>query len=208
MLSNIKIKICGQNNPAIINHCLDLNINYQGLIFYKKSPRFIDTDTLAILNQYFKSFRSRFVGVFVNPTIDEIKSKLTIFDFDTIQLHGEESQDFINEVKNNFKKKIYKSISPEDFKITNLVNVDQFLIEAKPTSNQMPGGNNNTWEWSEFQNTKKLPYILSGGLNVTNIKKAIGLTGADFVDINSGVEEQPGEKSLTLIDGIISSIYN
>jgi len=105
MLSNIKIKICGQNNPAIINHCLDLNINYQGLIFYKKSPRFIDTETLAILNQYFKSFRSRFVGVFVNPTIDEIKSKLTIFDFDTIQLHGEESQDFINEVKNNFKKR-------------------------------------------------------------------------------------------------------
>ena len=41
-----------------------------------------------------------------------------------------------------------------------------------------------------------------------NIKKAISLTGADFVDINSGVEEQPGEKSLTLIDGIISSIYN
>ena len=59
-----------------------------------------------------------------------------------------------------------------------------------------------------FKNNKKLPYILSGGLNVTNIKKAINLTGADFVDINSGVEEQPGEKSLTLIDGIISSIYN
>ena len=161
MLSNIKIKICGQNNPAIINHCLELNINYQGLIFYKKSPRFIDTDTLAILNQYFKSFKSRFLGVFVNPTIDEIKNKLTIFDFDTIQLHGEESQDFINEVKNNFNKKIYKSISPEGFKITNLVNVDQFLIESQPTSNQMPGGNNNTWEWSDFQNTKKLPYILS-----------------------------------------------
>ena len=68
--------------------------------------------------------------------------------------------------------------------------------------------NNKTWDWSDFKNIKKLPYILSGGLNVTNIKKAINLTGADFVDINSGVEEQPGEKSLTLIDGIISSIYN
>ncbi len=208
MLNNIKIKICGQNNPAIINHCLDLNINYQGLIFYEKSPRFIDTDTLAILNQYFQSYKSRFVGVFVNPTIDEIKNKLTVFDFDIIQLHGDENQDFINQVKNNFKKKIYKSISPEEFEMTNLVNIDQFLIEAKPNINQMPGGNNKTWEWSDFKNTKKLPYILSGGLNINNIKKAISLTGADFVDINSGVEEQPGEKSLTLIDGIISSIYN
>ena len=208
MANNIKIKICGQNNPAIINHCLDLNISYQGLIFYEKSPRFIDIETLALVNQYFKTHKDKFVGVFVNPSIGEIKNKLEVFDFDTIQLHGDEDQNFISEVKSNFKKKIYKSISPEDFKTTELIDVDQFLIEAKPSSNQMPGGNNTIWDWSNFKNTKKLPYILSGGLNVTNIKKAISLTGADFVDINSGVEEQPGEKSLTLIDGIISSIYN
>ncbi len=208
MVNNIKIKICGQNNPAIINHCLDLNISYQGLIFYKKSPRFIDMSTLALVNQYFNSHKNKFVGVFVNPTIDEIKNKLEVFDFDTIQLHGNEDQNFISEVKSNFKKKIYKSISPEDFKKTELIDVDQFLIEAKPSLNQMPGGNNKNWDWSDFNNIKKLPYILSGGLNVTNIKKAINLTGADFVDINSGVEEQPGEKSLTLIDDFISSIYN
>jgi len=208
MANNIKIKICGQNNPAIINHCLDLNISYQGLIFYEKSPRFIDMDTLALVNKYFKLHKDKFVGVFVNPSIDEIKNKLEVFDFDTIQLHGNEDQNFISLVKSKFKKKIYKSISPEDFKTTELINVDQFLIEAKPSSNQMPGGNNKTWDWSNFKNIKKLPYILSGGLNVTNIKKAINLTGTDFVDINSGVEEHPGEKSLTLIDGIISSIYN
>ena len=208
MQNNIKIKICGQNNPAIINHCLDLNISYQGLIFYEKSPRFIDMDSLSLVNQYFKSHKNKFVGVFVNPSINEIKNKLEVFDFDTIQLHGDEDQNLISEIKKNFKKNIYKSISPEDFKTTELIDVDRFLIEAKPSSNQMPGGNNKTWDWSDFKNIKKLPYILSGGLNVTNIKKAINLTGADFVDINSGVEEQPGEKSLTLIDGIISSIYN
>ena len=160
MLNNIKIKICGQNNPAIINHCLDLNINYQGLIFYEKSPRFINTETLALVNQYFKSYKNRFVGVFVNPSINEIRDKLAVFDFDIIQLHGDENQNLINEVKNSFKKIIYKSITPEDFEITNLVNVDKFLIEAKPTTSQMPGGNNNTWEWTDFKNTKKLPYIL------------------------------------------------
>ena len=208
MQNNIKIKICGQNNPAIINYCLDLNISYQGLIFYEKSPRFIDMDTLSLVNQYFKSHKNKFVGVFVNPSINEIKNKLEVFDFDTIQLHGNEDQNLISEVKKNFKKNIYKSISPEDFKTTELIDVDQFLIEAKPSSNQMPGGNNKTWDWSDFKNIKKLPYILSGGLNVTNIKKAIDLTGADFIDINSGVEEQPGEKSLNLIDDIISSIYN
>ena len=208
MANNIKIKICGQNNPAIINHCLDLNISYQGLIFYEKSPRFINMDTLSLVNQYFKSHKDKFVGVFVNPTIDEIKKKLTVFDFEIIQLHGDETQNFINKIKSNFNKKIYKSITPENFEKTDLINVDQYLIEAKPSSSQMPGGNNKTWDWSDFKNIKKLPFILSGGLNITNIKKAINLTGADFVDINSGVEEQLGEKSLTLIDDIISSIYN
>ena len=207
-MKNIKIKICGQTNPAIIEHCLNMGVDQQGLIFYEKSPRFIDIETLALVNQYFKTHKDKFVGVFVNPSIDEIKNKLEVFDLDTIQLHGNEDQNFISEVKSNFKKKIFKSISPEAFKTTELIDVDQFLIEAKPSSNQMPGGNNKTWDWSDFKNIKKLPYILSGGLNVTNIKKAISLTGADFVDINSGVEEQPGEKSLTLIDGIISSIYN
>ena len=96
MANNIKIKICGQNNPAIINHCLDLNISYQGLIFYEKSPRFIDIETLALVNQYFKTHKDKFVGVFVNPSIDEIKNKLEVFDFDTIQLHGNEDQNFIN----------------------------------------------------------------------------------------------------------------
>ena len=104
----MKIKICGQNNPRIIEHCLNLPIEYQGLIFYEKSPRFINMDTLSLVNQYFKSYKDKFVGVFVNPSIDEIKNKLEVFDFDTIQLHGSEDQKFINEVKSNFKKKIYK----------------------------------------------------------------------------------------------------
>ena len=52
MANNIKIKICGQNNPAIINHCLDLNIPYQGLIFYEKS--FHKSNFLKQMNEKFK----------------------------------------------------------------------------------------------------------------------------------------------------------
>ena len=52
MANNIKIKICGQNNPAIINHCLDLNISYQGLIFYEKSPRYVTKDFLNDIKRF------------------------------------------------------------------------------------------------------------------------------------------------------------
>ena len=59
----------------------------------------------------------------------------------------------------------------------------------------------------QLNNTKKLPFILSGGLNSSNIKDAIRLTGANFIDINSGVEVEPGEKTLTLIEEFISLIH-
>ena len=68
MANNIKIKICGQNNPAIINHCLDLNISYQGLIFYEKSPRFIDIETLVLVNLYFKTHKDISLYMKLGPT--------------------------------------------------------------------------------------------------------------------------------------------
>ena len=188
----MKIKICGQNNPRIIEHCLNLPIDYQGLIFYEKSPRNINFDILKIIKQYYSQFSDKFVGVFVNPTLQEIEEKLNTFDFQTIQLHGNEDQKFINQVKSEFQKQIFKTLSPEVF--------------IKNEKHDQPGGNNKTWNWSEFSNPKKLPFILSGGLNESNVLDAINLTGADFVDINSGVEEKKGEKNLSLIDRLVSSL--
>ena len=207
-MKKIKIKICGQTNPAIIEHCLNIGVDQQGLIFYEKSPRNLDYGTLQIINQYFQSYKNKFVGVFVNPTLKEIEEKLNVFDFNTIQLHGSENQSTINEIYHHFKKDIYKSISPMNFQNTTLKNVVKFLIEGEPSKNDQPGGNNKTWDWNDFKNSQDLPFILSGGLNQDNLSQAINLTGANFVDINSGVEKIQGEKDLSLIDSLISSLKN
>ena len=207
-MKKIKIKICGQTNPAIIEHCLNIGVDQQGLIFYEKSPRNLEYGTLQIINQYFQSYKNKFVGVFVNPTLKEIEEKLNVFDFNTIQLHGSENQSTINEIYHHFKKDIYKSISPINFQNTTLKNVGKFLIEGDPSKNDQPGGNNKTWNWNDFKNSQDLPFILSGGLNQDNLSQAINLTGANFVDINSGVEKIQGEKDLSLIDSLISSLKN
>ena len=207
-MKKIKIKICGQTNPAIIEHCLNIGVDQQGLIFYEKSPRNLEYGTLQIINQYFQSYKNKFVGVFVNPTLKEIEEKLNVFDFNTIQLHGSENQSTINEIYHHFKKDIYKSISPINFQNTTLKNVVKFLIEGDPSKNDQPGGNNKTWNWNDFKNSQNLPFILSGGLNQDNLSQAINLTGANFVDINSGVEKIQGEKDLSLIDSLISSLKN
>ena len=105
IVKNMKIKICGQNNPRVIEHCLNLPIEYQGLIFYEKSPRNVNIDTLKLIQHYYSQYSNKFVGVFVNPTLQEIEEKLNVFDFHTIQLHGSENQKFIDEVKSTFQKK-------------------------------------------------------------------------------------------------------
>ena len=105
-MKKIKIKICGQTNPAIIEHCLNIGVNQQGLIFYDRSPRNLDNDTLKIIHQYFQQFQDIFVGVFVNPTLEQIEEKLNIYNFQTIQLHGDENQELIDKIKSQFQKKI------------------------------------------------------------------------------------------------------
>ena len=86
IIKNMKIKICGQNNPRVIEHCLNLPIEYQGLIFYEKSPRNVNIDTLKLIQQYYSQYSSKFVGVFVNPTLQEIEEKLNLFDFQNIKI--------------------------------------------------------------------------------------------------------------------------
>ena len=205
-MKKIKIKICGQSNLAVISHAIQLDIDYQGLIFYSKSPRFVDDEVLTNIGNAFNQHLDKFVGVFVNPTLEEIDSKLRIFNFGSIQLHGNETQDFINQCRDKFKKPIFKSIYPDELSNSLLQNIDYHLVDSKPSDSQMPGGNNSTWNWSNFHNANNLPFILSGGLNSSNIKESISLTGADFIDINSGVEVEPGEKTISLIEEIISLI--
>ena len=207
-MKKIKIKICGQRNLAIIDNSLNLGIDYQGLIFYKKSPRNVDIETLSGISKSFNKYSEKFFGVFVNPSLDEISKKLEIFNFGSIQLHGSENQNLIDQIKAKFNKPIIKSITPEDFKNKTINNISYYLIESGPLSDQMPGGNNQTWNWSNFKNLNNNPFILSGGLNSSNIKNAINLTGANFVDINSGVEIEKGEKSITLIEEIVSLIHS
>ncbi len=57
---------------------MNIGVDQQGLIFYEKSPRNLEYGTLQIINQYFQSYKNKFVGVFVNPTLKEIKKKIYI----------------------------------------------------------------------------------------------------------------------------------
>ena len=94
----MKIKICGLDVTRDVQLCIDLNVNFLGFVFYKKSPRNINFKNLNILSTYNKK-NSSFVAVTVDPTDNFIKEYL-LGNFEYIQLHGSETKDRVTEIKN------------------------------------------------------------------------------------------------------------
>ena len=103
----MKVKICGLNPTRDVQLCIDLKVNFLGFVFYEKSPRNVNLQDIKILSRYNKD-KSFFVAVTVDPSNDFIKKNLlNIFDY--IQLHGSETKERINEVK-NLGLKVIKTI--------------------------------------------------------------------------------------------------
>ena len=203
----IVIKICGQNNTEIIRKSFKIGIDYCGLIFVDKSPRFIDKSLFRDLADNFSRFNNRFIGVFANHSIETIQEYFEKMNFGGIQLHGNEDEKFIKKCKDKFNSLIIKSVDIDTFlNISNPI-ADYYLIDSK-TNDGKTGGTNQTWTWDKFKNYKDIKVILSGGLNYKNIIQAKNQTGINFLDINSGVETKKGTKDIHLIENIYKLLHS
>ena len=102
-MNNSKIKICGIKKIETLKCCIQNNINYFGLIFYKKSPRYISYESAQDLINYSKNKNISSVGVFVNENIEYLHKILKKLNFNFIQLHGEENNQYIKDIKKIIK---------------------------------------------------------------------------------------------------------
>lgn len=191
----VEIKICGINTKesAIASH----GAKYIGFVFCEDSPRFIQPDVVKTIIPYL-SMSQKKVGLFVNEKIDLIKKITLDLELDMIQLHGDEDESFIRKLKLLTNKKIIKAIpiqTVEDIKISEEFKnfCDMILFDTK-TNNQF-GGTGTSFDWKLLKNFKtSKKWMLAGGLNINNIKKALKTAKPDIVDISSGVEKERGVK--------------
>ena len=181
-----------------------LGINMMGFICWPRSPRYV-SEVLAYLPKCER------VGVFVNPTFDEIQKRTEAFDFSYIQLHGSESPEFCKEVREKTGCKVIKAISissEADLALAGQYEgfADLLLFDTKCST---MGGSGKQFNWdilSDYRNA--LPFLLSGGIGPEDAErlsefhhdKCLGF------DINSRFEIEPGikdtEKIKTFIKGI------
>ena len=203
---NLKLKVCGLTQLTQIQELISLNTDFLGFIFYEKSPRFVlnhlSLEEISEINHQGK------VGVFVNESIEKIaeiteKAKLSF-----IQLHGDEDEKFILQLR---------QILGNNIKIIKVIRIgNQSFDELQKTINQQPstvnyllfdtdskafGGTGKTFDWQILNEIEiPIPYFLSGGISLENIHQLSTINHQPLaLDINSKFEIEPGIKNLEKI---------
>ena len=198
---SIRAKICGLSSEAAVAAAIEGDAAYLGFVFYPPSPRAVSPERAAQLCAAVPSGVRR-VGLFVDADDAAIAAVLDIVPLDILQFHGQESPDRVAAAKARFDRPVMKAIAvagPEDVLAASRYEdqADMLLFDAKPPrrADALPGGNGLAFDWRLIADVRwRRPWMLSGGLTAALLPEAARISGANAVDVSSGVERRPGDK--------------
>ena len=211
MKRKIFVKICGLRDAKTLQIVEQEGADFVGFVFFDKSPRYISFFEAAEISQWLSEDVKK-VGLFVNPSNDELTEALNTIRLDYIQLHGDETIDRVEDIRYEFGTPVIKSMSistKEDIEKAKQFDrvADYLLFDSKaPKESQRPGGNALSFDWTLLKDHQWIsPWFLAGGLTADNVGEAMALSGASAVDVSSGVESQLGVKDPQLIKKFIEA---
>lgn len=210
-MSSIRVKICGLSTPAALDAALLAGADLIGLVHFAKSPRHVDFETAGRLSEQAKG-RAERVILLVDPDDALIDAALRAVDPDWIQLHGHETPERVAAIRSRSNRPVMKALgvsTRSDLDVLSAYEAaDRILLDAKPPPDAaLPGGNGIAFDWDILAGLH-LPAgtMLSGGLAPGNVAEALRRTGLRAVDVSSGVETRPGEKSSERIGAFIAAV--
>ena len=205
----LEIKICGLKTPGALDAALDAGADMVGFVFFPPSPRHLGLDQARLLSHRVCG-RSIKVALSVDAddaTLDAIVDALAP---DLLQLHGSESPTRVAQVKARYGLPVAKVIpvaTAADLRQLrpHATVADRIMFDARPPKDATrPGGLGTPFDWRLLAGVQTPNgFILSGGLNAANVGEALRITEANGVDVSSGVERVPGEKSPDMIAAFI-----
>lgn len=208
----MKIKICGIRRHQDIEYVNEFLPDYIGFIFAKSKRQITSTECLVLKKELDPSIKT--VGVFVNESLEKVISTTLVANLDVIQLHGDETKEYILDLKNKLKNSpslkdtlVWKAIrvkGEKDIISGDKLPVDCLLLDS--FSKQSYGGTGKTIDLDIIKSsTIKNQFFLAGGLNIDNILNTLSEVSPYGVDISSGVETD-GFKDKNKIEKIINCI--
>lgn len=214
MNSRTRIKICGLSRPEDVSAAVDGGADAIGLVFYPKSPRYLDPAAAARLTSGMPPYVN-IVGLFVNPSRDELLATMRAAPISLLQFHGDETIAQCAEMAalagRPFMRalRVTPDMTPED-----LLECEQQCRNASPLFAGLLldafvegyGGGGKVFDWSLIPSELAPRVVLSGGLNVQNVTEAIASVRPFAVDVSSGVEKSRGVKDPALIRAFIHAV--
>ena len=199
-----KVKMCGISKVETIPAVVEAKPDYMGLVF-APSKRQVTVDqakTLveALHKQYTKRYNNgaeqsnndeiKTVGVFVNETLENLVTIATEANLDVVQLHGDEDEAFIQSLKERTNVEVWKAVqirSAADAEAWIDSRADMLLFDAYHKDER--GGTGEVFDWSCLDEFER-PFMLAGGIDSTNVARAIRTVRPYGIDISSGIETE------------------
>ena len=210
----VSAKICGITDSTSMKSAVLHGASFVGLVFYSPSPRHVELELARHLVSIVPGNVKK-VGLFVDPDDNILAQTLTYVPIDLLQLHGDESPERCSEIRRNHNVSIMKAIkvaNEDDIEKASTFSdsVDWLMFDAKaPKSlkNALPGGNNISFDWSLLAvRNLSVPWMLAGGLNTENVSNAVKQSGANAVDVSSGVELRQNKKNPAEIERFLKVV--
>jgi phosphoribosylanthranilate isomerase len=198
------VKICGLTRPADARVAVECGATAIGMVFWPDSPRAVTLEQARAIADVAPAGVLT-VGVFVNPSREELEAVMTSVPLGAVQLHGDESPAFVG----SLPWPVIKGLGlPAD---EPLPDMDQWgphvriLLDAHDPVRR--GGTGRSIDWTRAASlARRRPVILAGGLHADNVATAIGEVAPAGIDVSSGVESAPGIKDGTKLEALFRAL--
>lgn len=205
-MARTRIKICGVTRERDAVRAADLGADFVGLNFWPGSPRCVSVESARRIAREVEG-QLEIVGVFVDQQEAEIREIARRAGLDLLQFHGHEGPDAVALFGDRAIKVLRAGPDFDASIVDEFPDVWGFLFDCEhPT---LLGGSGVSWPYEAVAglNLDK-PVIVAGGLRPGNVVEAIARSGADIVDVSSGVESQPGVKDPELLKQFIHEVHD
>lgn len=204
----MKLKVCGITRPEQARELVALCADHIGVILYEKSPRFVTLDGAREVRNSIDS--SSMVAVFVNATVDDMVHARAHVGFDVVQLHGTESADDVQRVRDRMQgivvwKALRVAEASERKAVCDFAHcADLILLDSGSLGGGVFGGTGKKFDWSLLRSVPPdARYALSGGIGPADAAAVRALSDSypciQCVDVNSGFEISPGVKDVVKV---------
>lgn len=201
-MKRTRVKICGitRHEDAIV--AAEAGADAIGMVFYPKSPRFVDHTKAALIASAVGPFVTT-VGLFVNAVAEEVGRAIRAVDLQLLQFHGDEDDAYCRQFGRPYIKAIRMAPGIDlPATVASFPGACGFLVDAWHKDKY--GGTGERFEWQRLPKMVDFPLILAGGLSPENVADAVAQVNPYGVDVSGGVEEAPGVKSSQRIQQFIA----